>query len=272
MSRILLVAAAALSLTAALARAVPPEWNEGDWCRSWDNDDRVHACEIRTLTLPSVPAVLHVAPGQNGGVEVAAGAPGVVTVRARVYAWGGTKAEADAALAAVRITQDGGVLGSSGPATDSGEPWRSGWSVSFRIEAPAATALDLRANNGPVGVYEMTGRMELRTTNGPLAITRCGGDIDARTQNGPVAVALSGSRWVGRGLSARAVNGPAALTIPRNYDANLEFGTLRGPWSGPRPTDDADDDDGWVHVRLGKGGAPIAVTTQNGPFALSHGD
>jgi len=220
------------------------------------------------MTLARVPAVLHVDPGQNGGVEVAAGKAGEVLVKARVEAWGKTREEAEARLKQVRIVEDGDGLGTEGPANDTGSKWYGNWSVSFRIEAPEALALELSAVNGPLGVYEMNGRMQLSTQNGPVAIWHCGGDVSARTQNGPLAIDLEGKRWVGRGLSARAVNGPVALDIPRGYEADLEYGTINGPWSGPRPAVAEGRRRGYAHVRLGKGGAPISVTTQNGPFAL----
>jgi DUF4097 and DUF4098 domain-containing protein YvlB len=191
-----------------------------------------------------------------------------VLVRARVEAWGKTRAEAEATLKQIRVVQGEGGLSAEGPAQNKSK-WLSGWSVSFRVEAPAATALELSSTNGPVGVYEMTGRMLLETENGPLAITRCSGDIAAHTQNGPLAVELAGPRWVGRGLSARAANGPVSLEVPRTYDAELEYGTIHGSWSGPRP---AVAEAGYVHVKLGKGGAPISVTTVNGPFAMDLGD
>jgi hypothetical protein len=72
--RIALLAAAALALGAAFAFAAPPYWNDDDWCRNdWNDDARVRVCEVRTLAPAKVPSILHVAPGPNGGVEVAAG-------------------------------------------------------------------------------------------------------------------------------------------------------------------------------------------------------
>src|SRR5689334_6260406 len=92
-----LLAAAAISLYASFALAVPKDWNDDDWCRNnWNDDDRVHACEVRTLTIASVPKILHVDPPKNGGAEIAAGRTGTVFVHAKVEAWGKTQAEADA--------------------------------------------------------------------------------------------------------------------------------------------------------------------------------
>jgi hypothetical protein len=117
-------------------------------------------------------------------------------------------------LKQIRVVQDSDGLSAEGPDQSGSRSGHTGWSVSFRVEAPAATSLELSATNGPVGVYEMTGRMLLETQNGPLAISRCSGDIAARTQNGPLAVTLSGTRWVGRGLSAHATNGPGRPRRP----------------------------------------------------------
>jgi len=272
-----LLAVAALSLAASLALSdtkYPKDWNDDDWCRQqWEGDDRARACEVRTLTLTSVPKILHVAPPRNGGAEIAAGKAGTAYVRARVEAWGKTQAEADAKLKQIRIVSDANGLSAEGPSTK-GESWLAGWSVSFRIEAPASTALEVSTQNGPIAVYEMTGRMLLATENGPLALWHCGGDVAATTQNGPIAVTLSGTKWNGRGLSARAQNGPVSLQVPRTYDADLEYGTHNGPWAGARPAQAEERSWGrsFVNVKLGKGGAPISVTTQNGPFAMNHDD
>jgi hypothetical protein len=265
-----LLAAAALALAAAVALAAPAHWDEDDWCKDyWYDRERTQVCEVRELTLARVPGILHVDPGENGGVEVAAGAAGTVRVKARVEAWAKTKAEAEALLPQVRLVEDGEGLSDEGPA-QLRKPGAANWSVSFRIEAPASTPLELVATNGPVGVYGMNGRMLLETTNGPLAITGGGGDIAARTQNGPLSVELTGARWVGKGLDARAINGPVSITVPRGFSADVEYGTLNGPWSGPRPAASDGRGGGYAHAKLGKGGAPISVTTQNGPFAIQH--
>lgn len=263
-------AAAVVALAAAVALAAPKHWDE-DWCKqTWHGEDQVRACEVRELTMSRLPTVLSVTPGDNGGVEVAAGSPGTVTVKARVEAWGRTKAEAEALLPKIRIVEDADRLSAEGPIENRLGHLGPSWSVCFRIEAPASTALELRTLNGAVGVSDMTGRMLLVTTNGPMSIVGGGGDVEAQTENGPLSVVLKGTHWAGRGLEARAVNGPVSISVPRNYDANLEYGTINGPWSGPRPAITDRRAGGYAHVRLGKGGAPLSVTTENGPFDLGH--
>jgi hypothetical protein len=265
-----LLVAAVIALAAAAALAAPKQWDE-DWCKqSWGDGGRARVCEVRELTMSRLPTALSVTPGDNGGVEVAAGSPGAVRVKARVEAWGKTEAEAEALLLRIRIVEDQDRLSVDGPVENRLGHVGPNWSVSFRIEAPASTALELRTLNGPLAVYDMTGRMLLTTTNGPMAIVGGGGDVEARTENGPLSVVLKGTRWAGRGLEARAVNGPVSISIPRVYNAGLEYGTVNGPWSGPRPAISNGRNGGYAHVRLGKGGAPLSVTTENGPFDMGH--
>jgi hypothetical protein len=258
----------ALGAAAARAGAAPAEWSK-DWCRESWNDGRAHVCEVRDLPAAKSPSVLAVDAGPNGGVEVAAGDGPAITGRARVEAWAGTEAEARALLAQVRIVATADGFAAQGPERKADGRGRHSpsWNVQFRIEAPASQALDLETGNGPLAVHGMRGRTVLDSENGPVAIERCGGDILARTQNGPLSVSLAGTSWNGRGLDARSINGPVSLSVPRDFDADLEFGTINGPWSGPRMAL-ADHRRGYAHARLGNGGKPIAVTTENGPFAL----
>jgi hypothetical protein len=264
----------ALGAGAARAGSVPEDWGK-DWCRESWNDGRAHACEVRELPSAKTPAVLRVDPGDNGGVEVAAGDRAGIVGRARVETWADTEAEARALLAQVRIVPTADGFEAAGPRTDTGVKHGKGhhspsWNVQFRIEAPAAQALDLETINGPLAVYGMSGRTVLHTENGPVAVERCGGDMLVRTENGPMSVTLAGVAWNGRGLDARAMNGPVTLSVPKGFNADLEFGTINGPWSGMR-TAAAEQQGGYAHARLGKGGKPIAVTTENGPFEIETG-
>src|SRR5258705_262835 len=86
-----LLVAAVVALAAAVALAAPRQWDE-DWCKqSWGDGGRARVCEVRELTMSRLPTTLSVTPGDNGGVEVAAGSAGTVRVKARVEAWGKTR-------------------------------------------------------------------------------------------------------------------------------------------------------------------------------------
>jgi len=118
-------------------------------------------------------------------------------------------------------------------------------------------------------VEDVAGRLDLSTTNGPLTLSGLGGSVHARTTNGPVTVSLTGVRWDGEGLDAETNNGPVRLSIPADYSARLETGTVNGPMSIDFPI----VMQGRISVRrittnLGQGGAPIRAVTTNGPVVV----
>jgi hypothetical protein len=71
-------------------------------------------------------------------------------------------------------------------------------------------------------------------------------------------------------LDAESVNGPIDLSIPDDYNAELETGTVNGPMdtSVPLTLTVMGRMRDRIHAKLGKGGAPIRVVTTNGPLSI----
>jgi len=94
--------------------------------------------------------------------------------------------------------------------------------------------------------------------------------VHASAQNGPLSIELMGTKWDGAGLDAETQNGPADLTIPDNYNAKIEFGTVNGPMDVGFPMTVTIN--GRIRNRisttLGNGGAPVRVLTTNGPMTV----
>jgi hypothetical protein len=260
------------SLLAPLAAAnpIPRDWSR-DWCKEDDYNGRPRTCVVKTIKVDRVPDVLHVDQGDNGGVEVAAGDGAGIEVSVRLTAWGGSESERNDLISKIQITSDAAGLRATGPSIRGGDKPKSGWSVNFRIVLPARTALELNAKNGPLAIYGMKGRSVLRAQNGPIAIIDAGGDVKAHTDNGPLEVKLDGTRWDGSGLEATAANGPIEFSVPRDYNADLTTGTINGPWVGAHEMV-IRDNQSYAHEKLGNGGAPISVTTVNGPFVMKRSE
>jgi hypothetical protein len=113
--------------------------------------------------------------------------------------------------------------------------------------------------------------MELSAQNGPISLSGVGGDVHAVAQNGPLQVRLTGTRWNGAGLDAETQNGPVQLSIPENYNARLETGTVNGPMESDFPiTVTLNSGRSWkrMSMTLGDGGPPVRVVTTNGPVSL----
>lgn len=235
-------------------------------CRAQRDDDRARACEVRELGFRPAGRLVRIDASPNGGVAVSSWDRDSVHVEARLQATARSGAAADALLRGIRVDLTGAAVRAEGDAPRG----RTGWAVSYVVRVPRRTDLRASAENGPVTVEGVTGRLALETTNGPVTLSGLGGDVRARATNGPLTVVLTGVRWDGEGLDAETRNGPATLLIPEGYSARLETGTVNGPMRVDVPLT--------VQGRLGRmtrltttlgsGGAPLRVVTTNGPLTL----
>jgi len=106
--------------------------------------------------------------------------------------------------------------------------------------------------------------VQLESTNGGIRLADVAGRISFRTTNGGVQVQLAGSEWRGQGLDVQTTNGGVTLTVPDDYKAVLETGTTNGRLRLDFPMTVQGDIKQRVSARLGRGGAPVRVTTTNG--------
>jgi hypothetical protein len=270
--RLFLAAAAlaALALHPHVAAAQDDDESAVDWAahceRSNRSSDRATFCEQRETRI-SAPGLLAVDGRENGGVSVRAWNGADVLVRERIQAWAPSSDEARSIAGQVRVHTAGGQIYADGPDHSRGR----GYAVSYVIFVPRRTDLRLTAENGPVAVRGVSGRMELRVTNGPLALADVGGDVHARATNGPLDVVLSGSRWEGTGLDAETTNGPATVNVPAGYNATLTTGTVNGPMNVGIPVTVQGRFPRQFTTQLGSGGAPVRIVTTNGPVEVRRG-
>jgi DUF4097 and DUF4098 domain-containing protein YvlB len=230
-----------------------------------DDHDGPRACELRELGFRPMGRPVTLETGPNGAIVVTGWDRDSVHVRAVVQAQAHTDRDASDLLREVSVDVATNRVSADGPHTGRGESW----SVSVEVFVPLRTDLTAETVNGPVAVEDVAGRLDLSTTNGPLTLSGLGGSVRARTTNGPVTVSLTGARWDGAGLDAETSNGPVRLSIPANYSARLETGTVNGPMSIDFPI----VMQGRISMRrittdLGQGGVPIRVVTTNGPVVV----
>jgi DUF4097 and DUF4098 domain-containing protein YvlB len=234
-----------------------------DNCRRNGGDDE-RFCETRTLTAGAVP-LLRVDGRSNGGIAVHGWDRGDIQILAMVQANAGTEAEAREIARGVSVVASGGEVRAEGPSTGR----RESWSVSYDIYVPRTTNLTLTANNGGVSIESMASTIVAETENGGLNLSDVHGDVRGRTVNGGINAELTGDRWVGNGLDLRTSNGGVRLTIPSNYSANLETGTVNGRVNIDFPvTVSGQIDQRQFSTTLGAGGALVRATTTNGGVTI----
>lgn len=233
------------------------------YCEDWNGGGRAREsfCEVRDSRLAAPPASGMLVDGRdNGSVAIYGWDRNDVLVRALIVGNADTRGEAQALAKDVRIETNGHRIRSDGPRTSRYEYW----SVAFEIWVPKKTNVDAEAHNGGVSVESVEGRMYLRTVNGGVRLRDVAGDVRGEATNGGVAAYLTGPTWRGSGLDLQTTNGGVTLDIPRNYNAELETGTVNGGFDIDFPITVQGYVGRRISSKLGTGGPRVRAFTTNG--------
>jgi hypothetical protein len=237
-------------------------------CRedSWNNDRLVNNCEIREQTLALSGGTIAVDGKPNGGVSVKGWDQNQVLVRARVQTAAPTAAEAEALGRQIRVETSGAKIFASGP-----ENRRDyNWNVSYEVFVPRRADLSLETTNGGIAIADVNGRIDFNAMNGGVVLKRVGGMVRGSTMNGGLVVELAGERWDGDSLDVSTTNGGVILSVPENYSANLQTGTVNGSVSVDFPITVQGRINKQIAVNLGSGGPMVKAMTTNGGVHLKR--
>ena len=231
-------------------------------CRenNWFPDRLVGNCEVREQTLAPNGGVITIDGRQNGGISVKGWDQGQILIRARVQAGAPTVSEAEALAKQIQIETSGAKIFASGP--DNRRDYH--WDVSYEVFVPRHSDLSLEAHNGGIAIAEVSGRIDFRVTNGGVVLKRVGGNVKGGATNGGLVVELSGDHWEGDSLDVSTTNGGIVMSIPENYSAHLETGTVNGNLSVDFPVTVQGRISKELAVNLGSGGATVRAMTTNG--------
>lgn len=237
-------------------------------CRdnNWYNDRLVGNCEIREQTLAPSGGTIAIDGRQNGGVSVKGWDQNQVLVRARVQTGAPTQDEAVALGRQIRIETSGAKIFASGP-----ESRRNyNWDVSYEVFVPRRADLSLETQNGGISIADVNGRIDFTALNGGVVLKRVGGDVRGSTTNGGLMIELDGDRWDGQSLDVSTTNGGVIMSIPENYSANLQTGTVNGSVNVDFPVTVQGRISKQVALNLGSGGALVKAMTTNGGVRLKR--
>jgi len=233
---------------------------------NYSSDEKISYKETREVNI-SAGSLVNVDGKRNGGIKVRGENRSDVLVRACIQTLGATEEEARAFAKNIRI-ETGTTIRAEGVE-------ESNWAVSYEILVPRSTNLKLSTYNGGIGISSVEGTMEFEAHNGGISLSDVAGDVKGKTQNGGVSVNLSGSSWKGGGLDLETKNGGVNLSIPENYAAHIETGTVNGGFKSEvnglsAPADDENRSRGKrVNADLNGGGATVRVITTNGGVKIS---
>ncbi|MFN2530264.1 MAG: DUF4097 domain-containing protein [Pyrinomonadaceae bacterium] len=227
---------------------------------NWYGDRLVGHCEIREQTLSPNGGPVSVDGRQNGGISVKGWDQNQILLRARVQAGATSAGEAEALAKQVRIATTGGSISASGPEIQK----EARWEVSFELFVPRRSDVKLETHNGGIVIAEVNGRIEFTALNGGVVLRKVGGNVHGATTNGGLVIELGGDRWDGETLDVRTTNGGIVMSMPENYSAHLETGTVNGGISVDFPVTVQGRINKELSINLGSGGATVRAMTTNG--------
>lgn len=235
-------------------------------CRdNWYSDKLMGHCEIKEQAL-AAGGMITVDARKNGGVSVKGWDRNDVLVRARIQSAASSQSEADELAKQVIIQTAGSKIFAEGPENRKD----SHWDVSYEILAPRRSDLSLEAYNGGISISDVTGRIEFTGHNGGVMLKRVAGNVHGGTTNGGLMVELAGDRWDGEELDVKTTNGGIVMTIPENYSAHLETGTVNGSLSIDFPVTVQGRITRELATNLGAGGPTIRAMTTNGGVRIKR--
>lgn len=250
----------------------------------WTFDDLEVARAEQQMVLPRAQVrQLSIRPPMNDGLQIQGWGREEYSITACKAAGAATAEEARSRVGQINISVANGHLEFDGPSDN------SRWSVFLLVHAPRNADLDLKAENGPIALYQVQGHVKASATNGPISIERCsgeyhletengpigvnggGGDVHVRTSNGPISLALEGERWEGTGFEASDQNGPLHVDLPEGFVSGVRIESSGySPWQcgGPCLKGRKDWTDGGKSIEFGNGPAMIRLSTVNGPVSI----
>ena len=256
--------AALLSFTSFVAVAQEEKSKGSLACRdtrdNWYSDRLVGHCEMREQTLAQTGGVISVDGRQNGGISIKGWDQNQILVRARIQTGAISGSEAEELAKQVRIETGGAKIFASGP--DNRRDFH--WDVSYEVFVPRRADLSLEAHNGGIAIADVNGRIDFTALNGGVVLRRVGGSVHGGTTNGGIVVELAGDRWDGETLDVRTTNGGIVISVPENYSAHLETGTVNGGLSIDFPVTVQGKISRELAVNLGSGGPTVRAMTTNG--------
>jgi hypothetical protein len=233
---------------------------------NWYGDRLVGKCEMREQTLSANGGPVSIDGRQNGGVSVKGWDQAQILVRAQIQTGAPNAGEAEQLARQINVETGGNKIYANGPENQRDYHW----SVSFEVFVPRRSDLSLETHNGGIAISEVNGRIDFNAVNGGVVLRRCGGSVHGSTTNGGLVVELGGDHWDGETLDVRTTNGGVSMSVPENYSAKLETGTVNGSVSVDFPVTVQGRITRELAVNLGSGGATVRAMTTNGGVRIKR--
>lgn len=269
--RLILLALASLLAFSTTSRAQTVKTiSNDDWCsdkkRSYNNSAKERLCEVREITLSSRDDI-SIDGGVNGGISIESWDKNEILIRAKVQAYSSSKKDAEDIMAEIKINTRG-IIEADVPRLSK----REHVSVTYKVYVPENIDLDLETFNGGISISGVNGDIRFETLNGGAQLNGLSGNVKGKTTNGGIQIELTGTEWKGDELNVRTTNGGVLFKVPKEYNAQLETGTVNGSLNLDFPVTVSGRINKSISVTIGDGGKLVSAKTTNGGVKIRYSD
>ncbi|HEX8921396.1 MAG TPA: DUF4097 family beta strand repeat-containing protein, partial [Pyrinomonadaceae bacterium] len=144
--------------------------------------------------------------------------------------------------------------------------------VEYTLSVPRTARIDsIELINGNLDIDGMTGDVQASSINGRVSAHELTGEVRLSTINGKLE-AIFGRLNEAKAISLSSVNGPVALTIPSDSNAEIKASTVHGGIMNDfgLPVRRGDYVGRDLAGQLGQGGARIKLGNVNGSISIKH--
>ena len=201
----------------------------------------------------------------NGAIVVNAGTGPQVEVKATRQARAASDEEAQALLKETAITEDVSpdrisIRTSNGNGALRG---RRSINVEYQVRVPAGMQVNVKTENGGIGLHDVDGNLTASTTNGGIRGTNIAGAVSAHIVNGGIVMEIA---RVAGPVQLDAVNGGIRLDVPGSVNANLDAQAVNGGVSTEDgfPITASERSRTRISGTMNGGGTAISLSTVNG--------
>jgi hypothetical protein len=127
--------------------------------------------------------------------------------------------------------------------------------------------IKVSTSGGSISIDEFTGKIDATTAGGDIILNGKDGEIDASTAGGNIRLNYAGKNY---GIEMSTLGGNITATLPSDFDANADIGTLAGKISCDfAKVEKKNIVSSYINTKFNNGGEPFKCTTSAGNIVVT---
>lgn len=149
------------------------------------------------------------------------------------------------------------------------------WKVDYVVYVPSYSDLEVTLGKGPLKISGVDGTMQLKAAETDADLQFTGGSINAMFGGGNVNVDIANRSWRGRNLNVQMTTGNMNVTMPAEFNAEIDASVLRtGEIQNSHPSFKERDERNKftpkkINARAGSGGALLTFVMGDGTIKFA---